>query len=286
METNIQRIGRGIAVWWERNWVWCVIGFLLLSLVFVFFAQSIFISIHPGQRGVLWSRFGGGTVLEESYGEGIHVIFPWNFMYIYDVRRQKMAEQNLLLSSDGLSISVSWACRFYPDVTEKKNLPKLHQEFGPDYPEKLVRPEVISAIRRVVGNYTPEEIYSRDEEGLLQEIRATLNQELSNKYVRIDAILLEALRLPAKLEESITDKLTQRQLVLAYQYRLESEEKERRRKIIEAQGIKEFEDISKIDILKWRGIEATVELAKSPNSKIIVIGTDSKGLPIILNTDR
>src|SRR5262245_54721488 len=268
METNTQRIGRGAAVWWERNWVWCVIGFLLFLLVFIFFTRSTFISIHPGERGVFWRRFGFGQgTAQETFGEGLHIILPWNIMYIYDVRRQKMAEQNLMLSKDGLVISVSWACRFYPDIRKKENLPKLHQELGPDYPEKLVRPEIISAIRRVIGKKTSEEIYSEEAttseeiysedattaskpKSLVQEIRDTLDEELKDKYVQIDAILLETLRLPVKLEESITDKLTQRELLLAYEYRLESEKKEKERKKTEAQGIKEFRDISKIDILK------------------------------------
>jgi hypothetical protein len=35
-------------------------------------------------------------------------------------------------------------------------------------------------------------------------------------------------------------------------------------------------------ILKEKGIEATLELSKSPNSKVVVIGSGESGMPIIL----
>jgi soluble P-type ATPase len=38
-------------------------------------------------------------------------------------------------------------------------------------------------------------------------------------------------------------------------------------------------------MLKWRGIQATTELAKSPNSKIIIMGTGQNNLPLLLNAD-
>ena len=268
METNTEPINRRSPVWWERNWLWCVIGFLLLLLVFVFFTRSTFISIHPGERGVFWRRFGfgfvGGTA-PEAFGEGFWVILPWNIMYIYDVRRQKMADQNLMRSADGLVISVSWACRFYPN---EEYLPKLHQEFGPDYPEKLVRPEVISAIRKVVSGKKTSDIYSKEKrDEILREIRTEFNNRESERAERESKVSVDGPQDPASKTNGAKE-------TNGVQY-------------VQIDPILlETLDISNIDILKWRGIEATMELVKSPNSKIIVIGTDSKGLPITLNTDR
>ncbi|HLJ64022.1 MAG TPA: hypothetical protein VKT70_07950, partial [Stellaceae bacterium] len=58
------------------------------------------------------------------------------------------------------------------------------------------------------------------------------------------------------------------------------------RKTIEAKGIREFQDIVKDGItdryLMWKGIDATLQLAQSPNSKVIVIGSGPNGLPILL----
>ena len=75
------------------------------------------------------------------------------------------------------------------------------------------------------------------------------------------------------------------QLAYEFDYKLMVEEKEKKRKSIEAEGIKSFEDISKIPILKWKGLEVTSEFAKSQNAKIILMGTSEKGLPLLLNTD-
>jgi regulator of protease activity HflC (stomatin/prohibitin superfamily) len=57
------------------------------------------------------------------------------------------------------------------------------------------------------------------------------------------------------------------------------------RKIIEAEGIRQFEELSKIPILKWKGLEVTSEFAKSNNSKIIIMGNGKNGLPLLLNSD-
>jgi hypothetical protein len=34
-----------------------------------------------------------------------------------------------------------------------------------------------------------------------------------------------------------------------------------------------------------RGIEATLELAKSPNSKVVIVGSGKDGLPMILGNN-
>ncbi len=74
------------------------------------------------------------------------------------------------------------------------------------------------------------------------------------------------------------------QLNYEYDYKLQIEEKEKKRKEIEAEGVKQFEAISNIPILKWKGLEVTSEFAKSKNSKIILVGTSQKSLPLLLNT--
>jgi len=138
----------------------------------------------------------------------------------------------------------------------------------------------------VVGNYRPEDIYARDEAGLLDEIFTVLQANLTNHDVVVQDILLKELRLPPTLEAAINEKLIQEQQALMYEFKLKTEEGEKQRRIIEAQGIKAFEDISKLSILRWRGIEATEKLANSPNAKIVIVGTGQNQLPIILGSDK
>jgi len=115
----------------------------------------------------------------------------------------------------------------------------------------------------------------------LDEIFTVLQANLTNHDVVAQDILVKELRLTPELEAAINDKLIQEQNALKYEFTLKSEEGERQRKVIEAQGIRAFSDISRIDILKWRGLQATEALAKSANAKVVVIGSGTQ-LPIIL----
>jgi regulator of protease activity HflC (stomatin/prohibitin superfamily) len=266
--------------WMRRSGLYLMIGLLLAAFVMVSLPSRVFYRIPPGVRGVRWSLLGNGTVLDRDYPEGLRVIPPWDRMYLYDVRVQEVRGSVVVLSSNGLPISVSYSVRFRPDLAK---LPYLHQTYGPGYIETLVRPEIISALREVIGNYRPETIYSRSELGLIDETYQSLAAQLTNRYVVVQTVIIEELRLTPELEAAINQKLVDEQTALAYEFRLSREQSEAQRKGIEAQGIKTFEQVSGISILKWRGIEATEELAKSPNSKIIMIGTGSNQLPILLS---
>jgi len=94
------------------------------------------------------------------------------------------------------------------------------------------------------------------------------------------------LELPAAVSKGIEAKLLAEQASLSYVFKLETEEQERKRKVIEAEGIKSFESISGVSMLKWRGLDVTSDLARSENSKIIIMGTSENSLPLLLNTDK
>lgn len=272
-----KRVNHFWAVYRQRIIITSLVGAFLIA----YFAPNIFIQVYPGQRGVLWRRFLGGTQLTQTYKEGINIIFPWDKMYIYDTRLQEIKDTVTMINRSGMVIDVSISARFHP-IPDR--LPLLHQKVGPDYKEKVLHPELISAIRQVLGDYEAEEIYSSDENGLLQGILQRLRHELGNRYVRIDDVLITKLTLPEEVQASIQEKLTKEQNALAHDYLLQRERKELERREIEAAGIEAFQRISGIPILQWRGLEVTGQLATSPNAKIIVIGTDEKSLPVILNS--
>jgi regulator of protease activity HflC (stomatin/prohibitin superfamily) len=278
-ETPRPSLARRVKRWIREYSFYPTIVLLVLLFFVVLASRRIIHNIGPGERGVRWSRFGGGTVLDRVYGEGIRLIFPWDRMYIYNIRVQEVHDSIIVLSSNGLTISVTYSCRYHP---YPGTLPLLHQQYGPTYADVLVRPEVVSALRAVIGNYRPEDIYARDEQGLLDELLTVLQSNLTNHYIVVQDILLKELRLTTEMEAAINDKLVKEQQALAYEFRLKLEEAERQRKTIEAAGIRSFEDISKISILRWRGIEATLKLAESPNSKVVIVGAGQDRLPIIL----
>lgn len=264
--------------WFRQYSFYISISLLIVLFLAVLASNRIIHNIGPGERGVRWSRF-GGTVLDRVYDEGVRLIFPWDRMYIYNVRVQEITDSVTVLSSNGLPITISYSCRYHPFPG---TVPELHKQYGPGYADVLVKPEVVSALRVVIGNYRPEDIYARDEQGLLDEVFATLEANLTNHYVVLQDVLIKELRLTPEIETAINQKLVQEQQALAYEFRLELEEAERQRKAIEAEGIRSFETISGISMLTWRGIEATLELAKSPNAKVVIIGTGQDQMPIIL----
>jgi len=259
-----------------------VLSILTVLFLLVLFWQTILVYHHAGEQGVYWSRFFGGTS-SRVLGEGAHLKLPWDEIYIYDIRLTAIRETTMLLTKDGMEMNIDWSVRFRP-IPEK--LPFLHQRIGPDYAQKVVVPGIISSLRQILGNYTAEEIYAYDEQALLSEMEALINRHFGAYPVIIKNLLIIKIKLPDKMADGIVDKLLYKQQMLAYDFRLKAAELEKQRLAIEALGIQKFEEISKISILKWRGIDATVQMAKSPNSKIVVIGTNSQSLPLLLNTDK
>ncbi|SDK68848.1 Regulator of protease activity HflC, stomatin/prohibitin superfamily [Catalinimonas alkaloidigena] len=268
----------------NRRYVPVAIVAAIIFVGILLFSNATFVTIRPGERGLLFQRFGGGLDKEHVYAQGFHVIAPWNDMIVYNVQKQENQEQMDVLSSNGLAINVDFSIRYRP--IESK-LGFLHEEIGPEYLQKVVIPEVRASARRVIGKYTPEELYSTKREAIQQDIEAETRQILVQNFVDLDALLIRSIQLPDKIKQAIERKLEQEQQAQEYEFRLVKEQKEAERKQIEAKGIQEFQRIVTEGIsdklLKWKGIEATQELAKSENSKMVIIGGGNDGLPVILN---
>ncbi len=259
--------------------------FYIVALFFLFavLSNTTFITIPPGKKGVMFKRFNGGIQKDRIYDQGFHVVAPWNDLIVYDVRINEGFEKMEVLSENGLSIQVELSYRYNP-VSEK--IGYLHDEIGSDYLDRIIKPEIRSATREVIGKYLPEELYSTQREAIQDEIFQRTAEAVTEKYITLDAILISSLELPPKLKAAIEQKLEEEQMAFQYEFRLDKERKESERRIIEANAKAEANRVLTASlndkILKDKGIEATLELAKSSNSKIIVIGGGDEGLPIIL----
>jgi regulator of protease activity HflC (stomatin/prohibitin superfamily) len=256
----------------------------IVGLIFiVLFSSSIFVTIESGEKGVLFKKFGGGLDKETVYGQGFHLIAPWNDMFVYDVKIHETFEKMEVLSKNGLSIKIDLSFRYNP-VEEK--IGYLHDQIGRDYVERIIKPEIRSVTREVIGNYLPEELYSTKREAIEDEIEALTREKVEAKYLTLDAILIRDVTLPQTLRNGIEKKLVQEQESLEYEFKIDKARKEAERKEIEANGIAKFQQIVNRTItpqlLKWKGVEATQEIAKSSNAKVIVIGNGDGDLPIIL----
>ncbi len=258
-----------------------LLGILFLAILLY---PLIIITIGPGESGVKFMRFWGGTVVDKVYQEGFHVIPPWDKMYIYNVRVQEIRHDMNVLSQSGLKFGLKLSIRYRP---EEHFLGYLHQRVGYDYAEKIVIPEVESVLRTLIGTFKPEEVYTTQRE-IVQQYVLSAFLAINEKFILLDDVIIRHIELPPTIKEAIEAKLKQQQIAQEYEFRLIRERKEKERKKIEAEGIKLFQDLVTLSLtdrlLRWKGVEATLELAKSENAKIVVIGGGSDGLPIILDT--
>lgn len=262
------------------------IGILVfLGIVAVLaFSSRIFLTIDAGRRGVLFKPFGGGLDKENIYAPGFHIKAPWNNMYQYDVREEQLDEGMTVLSSNGLNIKVDVTCRVHPQYDK---IGELHEEFGINYVSSLVKPEIRSAVRKIIGRFDPEELYSTKRDEVQTLIEKDLEENLKRNYIVLRAVLIRDIELPVRVKDAIEEKIQAEQEALKYEYILQRERQEAERKIIEAEAKARANEILNASlsdkILRDKGIEATLQLAESQNSKVVVVGGSGDGLPLILN---
>jgi len=260
-----------------------IVFILIILLLLVFFWNRIVITINSGEAGVLYQRLFGGTVTDFVYDEGIHLVLPWDTMYIYNVRIQTKLHDFEVLTNRGLPITLTLAIRYRP---EYETVGLLHQQVGPDYVNTIIVPQIESELRKQIGHYNPEDIYV-NKENILTEIFVSALDELAQKYVKVNDVVIRAVTLPPEIKQAIENKLIEEQLHQAYVFKLKREEQEAERKRIEARGIRDYQEIiSKTlndKLIKWQGIQATLQLSESENAKVVIIGGGKDGLPIIGN---
>ncbi|MCH1544722.1 MAG: prohibitin family protein [Bacteroidia bacterium] len=262
--------------------VWAFI--LILVFIIILFRSAV--TIDSGHAGVIYRKFGGGVDTETTYGEGFHIIAPWNTMIEYEVRQQEVLEKMTVLSNNGLDIILEATIWFQPSYEQ---LGLLHQKRGLEYIDRVIKPAVRSATRSVVGRYAPEQIYSSKRDAIQSEIQVETKKILDNQFVQLNDVLIRDVTLPPTIKGAIERKLKQEQEALEYEFRIEKAKQEAERQRIDAEGKARANRIlsqSLTDkILKEKGIEATKELSKSPNAKVIVVGGGKGGLPIILGNN-
>lgn len=255
-------------------------------IVLLLFGGRMFLIIEAGERGVVFRPYTSGLDRDNIYSEGFHIIAPWNNMYVYNVREQQRDEGMDVLDKNGLSINMDVTVRFNPVFNK---IGYLHEQFGVNYINVLVIPEVRSSVRQVAGRYTAEEIYSTKRADVENAIISETREVLEENFIDMKALLIRSINLPEQIKAAIENKLQTEQEALAYEFRLKREESEAERRRIEAEGIAAYNRIINAsltrEILQQRGIEATIELSKSPNSKVVVIGSTKDGLPLILGNN-
>ena len=253
----------------------------LAGIVFLLILLWASVAYVPaGNVGVL-TLF--GRVTGEVLSEGTHFVNPFKVNNTLSVRTQTLKETASVPSNEGLIIALDTSLLFRLNASRAA---EVWQTVGPRYEDVVVEPNLRSVIRSVTSMHTANALYSGEREKVAQQMFTELSTELAKRGIIVENILLRDIQLPPTLKASIEQKQQAEQESLAMSFRLQKEKQEAERKRIEAQGIRDFQQIVAQGIspqlLEWKGIEATETLAKSPNAKVVVIGGGKSGLPLIL----
>ena len=293
-----------ITRWLDRNALRLT---ALLMLVFVLVLAIVpysFIAVGSGRTGVIWSRFGGGTLTNQVLVEGTHFVWPWNRISIYDTRATVDNSNYTALTSDGVRVEVEVSYVYRPI---EAGLGWLHKLIGPDYRDQMIRPEIGAAVRIAINHFTTKELYSGGrEERLSVVLQQTLNDNTIGglkghvlgsepavdaptiAMVDIERILVRTIVLPPSIRKAVDQKIIAQQAIEEAGFKVETERYQATQRHIEAEAIKDFQtvvgDMPVENFLRLRSIEALLKLAQSPGSRLVVIG-GRDGTPLILNPD-
>ncbi|HZZ14813.1 MAG TPA: prohibitin family protein [Candidatus Sulfotelmatobacter sp.] len=253
-----------------------IAAFFLVILVF-----SSVTRVGTGRVGVL--TLFGKVQTGETLGEGIHLINPMKTNNELSVQTQTLKESANVPSSEGLMMSLDTSLIYHLNPDHAAD---VFQKIGPDYENVVVEPTLRSAIREATASHTANALYTGEREMVAKQIYDQVSAQLNQRGLTVENVLLRDIQLPATLKSAIEAKQQAEQESLAMNFRLQKETQEAQRKRIEAAGVRDFQQIVaqgiSAQLLEWKGIEATENLAKSPNSKVVVIGNSKNGLPLIL----
>ena len=256
---------------------------LLLGVLALGAANSVS-CVRTGHVGVV-TVF--GRVTGRTMGEGIHLVNPLARVHQLDIKSQEIKERAAVPSREGLIMGLEASVLYHLDPA---GAAELFQKIGPNYREVLLIPNFRSSMRGVTAANTASALYSDSREAMAQQIRTELQGQVQPRGVVVENVLLRDLQLPETLKHAIEAKQQAQQDAQRMEFVLQKERQEAERKRVEAAGIKDFQDIVSQGIsdklLQWKGIEATIELTRSPNSKVIVVGNPKSGLPLIYAADK
>ncbi len=251
------------------------------------------VQINAGQIGVK-SLF--GKVQNDVLGSGLHFINPFVEVQRLDIKTQNYTMSGIhdegtktgddairVLTSDGLEVTIDLTVLYKLLPSEA---PRLVRETGVDYTDKIVRPLTRTKIRDNSVYYEAISLYSNKRDEFQQRIFKSIEEDFKKRGLILEQLLVRNITLPQSVKETIEQKINAEQDAQKMQFVLLKEKQEAERKRVEAQGIADYQRIINIGLtdqqLQYEQIKAYLELAKSPNSKVIVMGKGNA--PIILDT--
>lgn len=267
-----------------------VVALLAIIITAVF---SAVVQVGPGEVGV---QVLFGSVQNGVLHSGLNFVNPLVTIDKLDIKTQAYTMSSTkdegqvkgddaieTMSSDGLTLKLDLTVWYR---LSESDAPQVYRTIGEDYSEKIVRPAIRTSIRDVSVNYSATDIYSIKREDFVRDVTKNLENAFNGRGIVLERVLLRNVELPEKVRSAIDEKIASEQRAQQMVYVLQKEKQEAERKRVEAQGISDYNKIVSQSItdqvLQLKGIEATLELAKSTNSKTVIM--NGKNMPLIFGS--
>lgn len=262
-----------------------------IAIIVMGLLTSCFKQIEAGYVGVktLFGQVQPGVLFS-----GLNIINPLLDIKEFDVRTQNYTMSGIhdegeksgddairVLTADGLEVTIDLSIlyRVIPDEA-----PRILQEIGLDYRDKIVRPITRTKIRDNAVYYDAVALYSTKRDEFQTRIFNSIEKDFKSRGLVLEQLLVRNITLPPSVKASIESKINAEQEAQKMQFVLQKEKQEAERKRVEAQGIADYQRIISSGLtdkqLQYETIKANLELAKSPNSKVIIMG---KNTPLIID---
>lgn len=249
------------------------------------------VQVNPGEIGVQ-TLF--GKVQNNVLPSGLHFINPFVNVQRLDIKTQNYTMSGIhdegtktgddairVLTSDGLEVTIDLTVLYKLLPSEA---PRLLRETGADYTDKIVRPVTRTKIRDNAVYYEAISLYSNKRDEFQQRIFKSIDEDFKKRGLILEQLLVRNITLPQSVKETIEQKINAEQDAQKMEFVLQKEKQEAERKRVEAQGIADYQRIINIGLtdqqLQYEQIKAYLELAKSPNSKVIIMGKGNA--PVII----
>ena len=264
-----------------------------LLLVIVGLALSCFVQNGAGQVGVK-TLF--GKVDDEILSSGLHFVNPLVNVTKMDIKTENYTMSGVhdegnkdgddairVLAADGLEVTIDLTVLFRLIPSEA---PRIVRETGVNYTDKIVRPTTRTKIRDNAVYYDAVALYSTKRDEFQARIYKSIEDDFKKRGLILEQLLVRNITLPQSVKATIESKINAEQDAQKMQFVLQKEKQEADRKRIEAQGIADYQRIISESLtdkqLQYESIKAQLEIAKSPNAKVIIMGKSNT--PVILDT--
>ena len=202
---------------------------LLLLVCFIVMCNP-FAMVGPGERGI---KIRLGQVQPESYGEGLHFIFPFIQKFrTMDVKTQKNTFTTAVYTKDIQQAKITYVINFnvQPDKVNK-----LFQEIGLDYVSKIISPVVEGTIKDIIGKWNAQDLIANREKAT-DDILFKLQEQLSRNYINVTDFQMTEINYSSVFEKAIESKVTAEQEALRAKNKTVQVEEEAKQKVIAAQA--------------------------------------------------